>query len=63
MVYLLDTVMTFFSTIFVFCFFITNILYYQLNYNGDAWYILWVKLHGIVREVCFSMVRYVLDVV
>ena len=47
------------------CFFlfIINILYCQLNYNRDVWYILWVKLHGIVRDVCFSMVRYVLGVV
>ena len=43
------------------CFFlfITNILYCELNYNGDAWYILWVKWYGMVRDVCFSIVRYV----
>ena len=45
-----------------FLLFITNILYYQLNYNGDAWYILWVKvtwhcerclfLYGKVCSLC-----------
>ena len=46
-----------------FLLFITIILYCHLHYNRDAWYILWVKLHGIVREGFFSMVMYVLDVV
>ena len=43
--------------------FLTNILYCQFNYNGDAWYISWVKRHGMVREFSFSMVRHVIDVV